>query len=114
MSDNLGTISQFAKAENVAQSTIRKWIKKGFFKVDNRVKPMLILSGTRPVSRTAWTQAITDACQPLRKGTWGMGSDPQHVSWLGLDGVERRQEYSASPALLDAVLRDIKRAVVKS
>ena len=64
-------VAEYAEVALISKSSVRRAIAKGFLKVDEKVKPMVIVGGELPLTVMEWKRALDPATAQLKPGLWG-------------------------------------------
>jgi len=99
------TVAEAAEQAGVLVTTVWRWARKGYVKVDRKVTPTAVLSGAPPILLPEWERTVS--ALGLKRGLWGMEINGDVEA---LNGVSRvRVPFSSNPIVATENLRVLSR-----
>jgi DNA-binding IclR family transcriptional regulator len=65
------TVAQVAQQVGKSKTTVYRAIERGFFEVDEKRKPTLIVGGEMMLSKQDWIKGLSPALEALPRGLYG-------------------------------------------
>jgi hypothetical protein len=93
MTDVIGlTISQLAERGHYSRYRIRKAVSDGFLKVNKTCRPMIIIDGEMPVTKSEWARQLEQACVNggVPNGNYGCDGELLRVTYSKVPSELRR------------------------